>query len=287
MNGKEVIKQGLPLLVFFSNALISLQAETMSVEDALQHRLIQLQLSAKGGYQDDCVAAKIQNNTAGNLNILFEPGRILDNTNPTQQDIIVTQKMNLALGPNALMDTSIIGYCCQSHNSSPQKNQKFILGKMAAPNLVNLCNYISTRKLDNTSVQNAIWTLSNNHLLASIGMPGDTSIAALFAYCKKGSCQALPWYHLSYLYVPGKVFSNQPHKVHLNFSYEKKSDQELFIAVYDSSGNKIKTLLANSYANPGTREYHLTFDVLQWKHGNYTLKVMEREQEALVKTFEI
>ena len=49
MNGKEVIKQGLPLLVFFSNALISIQAETMSVEDALQHRLIHLQLSAKGG----------------------------------------------------------------------------------------------------------------------------------------------------------------------------------------------------------------------------------------------
>ena len=284
MKRKEVMRL---LILLFCLSAFSLFAETMSVEDALRHKLIQLQLSSKGGYRGDCVKASVQNNTAGILHIIFEPGRILDNTDPGQQDIIVAKKLILPLAPAAQIDTQLIGYCCQSHNGSPRKNQPFLLGPMAGPDLVKLCNYISANLLDENAVQNAIWTLSNNHLPASIGMPGDTSIAGLFQFCSRGMSLPPPWYHITYLYVPGKVFSNQPHRVHLDFEYEKGSGHELQMAVYDAEGNLMKRLLGNSFADAGLRNYHLAFDVVNWKHGQYKLMVMEPGREPMVRSFEI
>lgn len=262
-------------------------AETLSAEDALRHHLIQLQLLGTGGYRGECVSAKVQNNTAGDLTIFFEPGRILDNTDPRQQDIILTRKLTLQLHGGEKKEANLTGYCCQSSNSAPQKNQQFLLGKMAEPDLVNLCKYISRNQPDEFQVQNAIWTLSDHHLPASIGMPGDTSVARLFELCSRNRAVLPPWYHISYRYVPGKVFSNLPHRVQLNFQYEKLRGNELTMEVYDAEGNKMKTLLASSYADPGLRDYHLAFDVINWKHGTYSLKVIERGKEPFVKTFEI
>ena len=193
----------------------------------------------------------------------------------------------MKLKPHQKLDTAAYGFCCQSTNSSPQKGQKFRLGKKADSLMVKLCNYIDKHKIAPSNAQSAVWTVSNNHKLATIGAPNDTSIAALVKICNERRNESLPWFYVGYSNMPGVVFSNIPCKVVLDFKYTKKSDKQLTIAIYNKAGHKVKTLLANSYGEAGPKSFHFDFDIVNWDTGKYSLKVKEWEQEPFVKTFEL
>lgn len=263
------------------------KANELTLYEAAQKGLIKLNIQALGGHEENCIQLKIHNSSSGELHLHLEPGTIFDNLDETQQDIIVVKSLKMKLHPNQKIDTVAYGFCCQSGNSSPHKGQNFVLGKKADSLMIKLCNYINSHKIEPWKAQNAVWTICNKHQLSSIGEAKDTSLAALFKICNEGRNEPLPWFHIVYSKVPGLVFSNIPSKVVLNFEYNKKTDKQLVINVYDHSGNKIKTLLANSYAGPGMQYYHFDFEVVNWLKGIYTLKLKEWEQPAFVKTFEL
>jgi len=282
--------------VVLSNALIGMSimfqpspnfAKELSLHEALQKGLIHLNINASGGHSENCIALKVHNTSNAPLDLKLEPGVILDNLDEHQQDIIVVKTLKMKLKSNQILDTTAYGFCCQSRNSSPHKGQKFKLGKRADSLMVKLCRYIDTHKIEPSKAQSAVWTVSNNHKLATIGSPKDTSIAALVKICNEVRQEPLPWFYVGYSNMPGIVFSNIPCNVVLNFEYTKKSDKQLTIAIYDRAGHKVKTLLANSYAEAGKKSFHFDFDVVNWSAGKYSLKVKEWEQEPFVKTFEI
>jgi len=282
--------------VMLSNVLICISimfqpspnfAKELSLHEALQKGLIHININASGGHAENCITLKVHNISNSALNLKLEPGVILDNLDEQQQDIIVVKTLKMKLRANQILDTAAYGFCCQSSNSSPHKGQKFKLGKMADSLMVKLCRYIDTHKIEPSKAQSAVWTVSNNHKLATIGSPKDTSIAALVKICNERRNEPLPWFYVGYSNMPGIVFSNIPCNVVLNFEYTKKSDKQLTIAIYDRAGHKIKTLLANSYSDAGKKSFHFNFDVVNWEAGKYSLKVKEWEQEPFVKTFEI
>lgn len=262
-------------------------AKELSLHEALQKGLINLNLNASGGYRENCISLKVHNKGASELNIVLEPGIILENLDEHQQDIIVVKTLKMKLKPHQKLDTAAYGFCCQSSNSSPIKGQKFKLGKKADSLMVKLCKYIDKHKIAPSNAQSAVWTVSNNHKLATIGSPDDTAIAALVKICNEKRNEPLPWFYVGYSNIPGVVFSNIPCKIVLNFEYMKKSDKQLTISIYDKAGHKVKTLLANSYGEAGKKTFHFDLDIVNWDSGKYALKVTEWEQEPFVKTFEI
>jgi len=269
--------------IFQSNNIF---AKDFSMHEALSKGLIKLNLSSTGGHSENCMAVKVQNLGSNALNLYLEPGYILDNLDDHQQDIIVVKSLKIKLNPHQKIDTVAYGFCCQSHNASPKTGQKFRLGKMADTLMVKLCHYINNHKVNAGAAQSAVWTISNKHHLATIGQPKDTSMIELIKICNRNNNVALPWFYVGYSNIPGLVFSNIPCKVVLNFEYNKKSNKQLTISIYDQSGHKIKTLLANSFASPGLKSFHYDFDIVNWKKGVYTLKVKELNQEPISKTFE-
>jgi hypothetical protein len=286
MNKIEVTVLNALLTGFCLLSIIS-KANQMTLHHALQNGLIKINITSSGGHSEKCIELNVQNNGNAPLNLCLEPGVILDNLDDQQQDIVVVKTLKIKLNSKQKIDTAVYGFCCQSGNGSPQKGQKFILGKKADSLMVKLCKYIDTHNIAPDRAQNAIWVISNKHTLASLGCANDTSLAALFKICNKKNNEPLPWFYIGYSKIPGVVFSNLPCKVVLNFEYTKKTDKELTIAVYDRAGHKVKTLLANSYAAPGNKTFHFDFDIVNWEHGKYTLKVKEQEQPPLTKIFEI
>jgi hypothetical protein len=287
MKKTEVVLINVWLVLSFLHIATNIFAKELSLHEALQKGLINLNINASGSHSENCIALKVHNTSNTELNLMLEPGVILDNLDEQQQDIIIAKTLKMKLKSNQTLDTSAYGFCCQSSNSSPHKGQKFRLGKKADTLMVKLCKYIDTHKIAPSKAQSAVWTLSNNHKLASLGHPKDTSITALFKICNENRNEALPWFYVGYSQMPGLVYSDIPCKIILNFEYTKKTNKELTIAIYDRAGHKIKTLLANSYGSPGNNSYHFDFDIVNWKNGTYTLKVKEPEQLPLVKTFEI
>lgn len=285
-NAEVIAKSLLTLLLCVAFTNLS-RAALLSMLDAQKNGVLDLRLNSLGGASENCVAAKLNNRSSSVLDLILEPGRVLDNLDEGQQDIMVARAIKVRLKPNQVLDTMVYGFCCQSSNSGPVKGQKFELGQMGNATMQQLCNYLNTHDTKPYIAQRAIWTISDAHNLASIGMPNDTSITTLLKICNNGVLPVLPWVYIGYANVPSKVFSNETSRIVLVFSYVKKSDKELVIEVHDASGTKIKTLLARSYSNAGKKDFHFDIGVPNWKKGKYTVQVKEFEQEPFIKEFEI
>ncbi|MFN7845778.1 MAG: hypothetical protein ACK5P4_01050 [Bacteroidota bacterium] len=274
-------------LIFFMLVSYLSSGKEVSIFEAVKKEQVNLNLLSRGGYSEKCVSVRLRNRGSSRITVVMEPGTLLDNLDEAQQDIIVVRTLKVDLAPFQMIDTAAYGNCCQSRNAIPKKGQRFALARMADSTLVALCKFIERRRIPDYTAQHAIWTISNGHNLASIGVPTDTALAGLFAICTNGNTIPRPWYHIGYRKIPGIVFSNEVCRVVLNFDYMKKSDKNLTIAVYDDCGRKVKTLLSNSYAVPGNKNFHFDFEIVNWPSGKYTLKVNEWEQEPFSKTFEI
>jgi hypothetical protein len=287
MKKKEVAIIPASCLLFFLFIAHDGLGKEVSIFEAVKKGLVDLNLSSRGGHSENCVNVRVKYLGTSPSTVVIEPGTILDNLNEAQQDIIVVRSLKMNLLPYQTLDTVAYGFCCQSSHGSPRPAQKFGLLRMADNYMAALCKYIQNNNIDCGVAQNAIWTLSNGHQVASVGEPSNKTLAGLIQLCAQSRSVIPPWYHINYRKIPGVVFSNDVCRVVLNFEYTKKSDKNLCIAVYDSCGRKIKTLLSNSYAMRGVKKFHFDFDIVNWPSGKYMLKVDEWEQEPYSKTFEL
>jgi hypothetical protein len=274
-------------LIFFLLVCNRSSGKEVSIFEAVKKGQVNLNLLSRGGYSEKCISVYLKNTGSSRITVLMEPGTVLNNLNEAQQDIIVVRTLKIDLAPFQMIDTAAYGNCCQSSNSSPKKGQRFALARMADSTMIALCKFIERRRINNNSAQHAIWTISDGHKLASIGVPTDTALVELFNICANGNNIPRPWYYIGYRKTPGIVFSNEVCRVVLNFDYMKKSNKNLTIAVYDACGRMVKTLLSNSYAVPGNKNFHFDLEIFNWPSGKYTLKLNEWEQEPFAKTFDI
>ncbi len=204
-------------LIFFLLVFYRSSGKEVSIFEAVKKGQANLNLLSRGGYSEKCVSVCLKNTGSSRITVVMEPGTLLDNLDEAQQDMIVVKTLKVDLAAFQKIDTAAYANCCQSSNSSPKKGQRFALARMADSTMIALCKFIERRSIPNYAAQHAIWTISDGHNLASIGIPSDTALAGLFRICTIGNNLPRPWYHIGYRKIPGIVFSNEVCRVVLNF----------------------------------------------------------------------
>lgn len=261
----------------------------MSVEKALKENRLRLSMKSLGGHSENCVACHFQNVMNDSLIVAIEPGVVLDNLNPQQQDIVVSKRLKVSLAAHQSKDTAAYGFCCQSSNANPMRNQAFALGRTNDSNLIHLCSYMQKAKvLEPSIVQSAVWAISNNHSTSSIAESDKAEYKHLIELVRNIKKEAAPtWYYVAYQKVPGVVFSGVVDYVIASFSYRKKTDQELSVVVCDSTGHVVKTLVKNNYAPSGELSFKFKIQLQHWNKGKYKLKVIENKEPSLEKIIDV
>jgi len=260
----------------------------ISIQNAIENNLVSLQMQSLGGHSENCVQCITKNNTNDSIFIEFEAGRVLDNTNAAEQDILVTHALKLRIAAHKTKDTVAYGFCCQSGNSGPSYKQKYIVGNMADSASVVLANFLNTHITSASKAQNAVWVLSNNHTVSSIAEASDTAATKLIALCcKLKHVQVPPWHHQIFMQVPGKVFSGIINNIIAEINYNKRTNNELQAFVCDSTGKIIKTLATQNFAANGNIKFRFDIQVVNWKKGTYTIKIFENKETALEKKFTV
>jgi hypothetical protein len=213
---------------------------------------------------------------------------VLDNTDPGQQDIVVTRKLNLRIGSHKVVSTFIDGYCCQSSNSSPITGQPYLMGRTNDSNLIKLCSFIDKHHCKEYVEQNAVWAVANNHSSSSVGDPSDTTVKDLLKLIRTIKHEKEPtWYYVSYLKVPGIVYSGISNQIIACIEYDKKTDGELYVVVCDSMGRVVKTLAKDNYAPASKLNFRFDIQVLNWNKGKYYIKIFENKESHFEKAIEV
>ena len=180
----------------------------LTLQDALNGKLVKGSARSLGGYQGSCAGITLTNLTKDSLIILVEPGRRLNSTNDAQQDLLVVQGQLIAMRSLETKNAVLKAYCCQATRSAPQKNATYGLGTLADSALVILAQALDTSALDNFMIQHAVWAISDLRPTAAIGAAGESGAQPLMCLVAALKREPIPWYRLltrTHVYSSGEM----------------------------------------------------------------------------------
>ncbi len=277
--------------VFFSGSAFSQKKLTLA--EAISQNLIRLEVDATGGHSGQSLALHFEKLTKKPLEIRVPAGQVFVAGDSTSQNLMAVREEIFDL-KNEKTLLKIYGLCIEATDGSPYQKEKFSLGKMASGALLTVAEFISKNKLQaNYNAQIAIWCVTNGRPVASIGHKG---LLAL-------TCQALgvplPEYriveeprretvvnHVLPTVVhrpPAEVY--KPFRVEGEFDFQSNTDRVVNVFVFNSAGEKVKTLFANHHFRAGRGKLKFVFETSKFPRGEY--EVCLHDGEKVVKKIKV
>ena len=263
------------LLSFSFNRDATDNKKYISIQRHVDEGRLKAQITGLGGYQKDCIEFLLENNTPDSLWIQLEPGRRLVSEDTLIQDILIVKEENILLAAHEKKHLKGYGFCCQSSKRSPGNGSKFNTGYMAPAGWIELAKVINANKFPASSVQHAIWVLSNNHPISSIHATNMENIKVLRETVAGIKGIELPWYTLTFVKDTAQLFSGRPEMLFGKIDYYIRNNTVVTINIRDKRGRIVKSLTKGKTANPGKYTYDLKLNVKAWPKGEYNLYIYE------------
>ena len=262
--------------------------QKLSLQKALDQRLVKAKAVSLGGYQDYCMNLYIKSLINDSLIITVEAGRRLNSIDEKNQDILIMREEIIVLKKQEDKWFPVKGYCCQANNHSPSKNSIYDINKMADSSLVTLARFVSTRNFDNHVTQQAIWAISDKQPTAQIASKNDSLLLPLRMLVCNLKGEPLPWYTIiSKTYVfPSGAIQNFPLFLRGKLNYNNDSECYTTLHVLDSKGIEVCQIV-KQWTMPGTKDYDLNIPVAGLAKGKYTIELNSPNKVLAKKEFEI
>ncbi|MBI5538777.1 MAG: hypothetical protein HY951_01860 [Bacteroidia bacterium] len=264
----------------------------LGIEDAVNKGLIRATVKGKGGHGGECISLNIINITSVDTTIYVEAGRRLNSVDSTVQDILVVKEIPILVKAGEEKNINIYGFCCQASNHSPSTNEKFDIGHMADSGLVKLAKFLDKNSFEDGIMQNAVWVISDNHPLSSVGSSNSNKRKEL----KKlhnllATIKNLPidfsWYSLTFKPDTARLFSGVPDSLYGDIEYSIWKNSSVSLTLSDSIGHVVKRFFANKPQNPDKYTYEIKTSVFGYPKGKYFVRLFANDQMKLEKKIEL
>jgi hypothetical protein len=161
-------------LILFSAILLFVfsipsNAQThLKLNDAVAKGFIKLKITGNDGHTGKCATVQTENTTSQTLDIDIDCGQKIQCNDTLAQNLVITQSEHVRLTAKRMIATAVFAMCINAHKASPGRIS-FKLGQMAQGALLRLTRFIEKKKYQNSQAQSAIWTITDNNSVASIG----------------------------------------------------------------------------------------------------------------------
>lgn len=271
----------LSCVLFVTNAFIppesTKEKEFISIEQLMKEGKLVVSIQGLGGHQGECVAFDIKNLTGDSVLLRIEPGRILHSEDTTMQDILIVKHKNITLPPFASITEKGYGFCCKSHHRSPKSTSVFSIGTMAPDSWQKLAQVIDQGHFPASAIQNAVWSLSNDHPISAITDINPEKVDLLRRTVSKIKGVEVPWYSVLFEEPASEnqLFSDKHLRVTGNIEYYVNSNSLVSILVKDHRGHVVQNLVKGTMKGSGNYTYPVNLSVSGWPKGEYTLFIYE------------
>jgi hypothetical protein len=275
------------IILFLSCAVFSFVTMNTGVtlQQAIDQNLVRVKIKSLGGYQGETASMEIQNLTKNDLDIKVEPGRRLKSDKDEYQDLLVVREQEILVKANSKATKTITGYCCESSDSGPGANLVYKANTMADTSLVRLAKYINTnfKQLGNTSIQQAIWAISDKHGSAAITTASEKEMSLKNLVCNlKG--EPIPWY-----VIKQQIYQTPNGQIHLvndslygKMAYSNGEWTYSKLNIYDTKNNAVLISIGN-WLKPGSNAvYDVAIPIKNLGKGKYKL-TLENEKQVFTQ----
>lgn len=278
------MKTLLLLLALFLVLSINAKNKKITLEQAAKSHLVKFKIKGTGLHSGNCLDMHLENLRDDSLIILLESGRRLDSQNNNEQDIFVTQDQFFVLGAHQSRNCKINGFCCQATNHSLAKSSGFNIGKMADQNLKSLASYLNNRKMDESTLQSAVWCVSDKRSIASIPKVQNELREVLSAI----TGEELPWYELEYDNSSSDISRAQTaQKIFGYIDYKLKKTSKVKIELRDEKERLILNVANNKLVNEGEHDFWFEMQVSNYPKGTYYIHFVNEDGIIAKKSFVI
>jgi hypothetical protein len=276
------------LLLFLPFALLpALSFASTSIESLLERGALALEIFSKGGHEGQCLRIHARNTSNAFFVTRLEPGRMLLAGDASQQDILLTEEVLIALSPAQEMERSIAGFCYQSSDTSPQEGTRFDLGQMADPFAVKTANYLNAhRDIPLGTQQAAVWMLSDCHPMSAIDRKTAES-NALVNFMAELLHLPKPWYTTEHLNTVDRLYSPRVLRVYGDIPFELVDYTNMQVRIIDPTGKVVKHLIRDVPYGPGRYSIPMDLRVDHWAHGSYEVELRSDGNLIKAETFEL
>jgi hypothetical protein len=154
--------------VFIAFSINSNSQTRLKLKDAIAKGFVKVKIVGNNGHTGRCATVQTENTTSQVLDIDIDCGQKIQCSDSTAQNLVITQTEHVRISPKKIIATAVYAMCINAHKSSPGK-VGFKLGAMASGALLRLTQFIEKKKYQNSHAQSAIWTITDNNSVATIG----------------------------------------------------------------------------------------------------------------------
>jgi hypothetical protein len=258
---------------------------SVTLQQAIDQHLVKVKIKSLGGYQGETANMEIQNLTKNDLEIKVEPGRRLKSDKDKYQDLLVVREQQILVKAYSKAAKTITGYCCESSDSGPAANLNYKANIMADTSLVRLAKYINAnfKQLGSTSIQQAIWAISDKHGSAAISTASEKEMSLKNLVCNlKG--EPIPWY-----VIKQQIYQTPNGQIHLvndslygKMAYTNGAWCYSKLNIYDAKDNAVLISIGN-WLKPGSNTvYDIAIPIKNLGKGKYKL-TLENEKQVFTQ----
>lgn len=263
--------------------------KTLDLQKALDMKLVQVKITALGGYMGFCINMELKNVSKDSLFVMIEAGRRLNSLEDKYQDILIVQEQNIPLKNNETKTVKVKGYCCQATNSAPSAGTKYAANKIADTKLHLLARYLNTNHFEPQAEQQAVWAISNNYQTAGITSNNDSLVLPLRQFVATVKDEPLPWYTIvssTHVYPSGNI-SVTPLFLKGNMEYSNNAGNYATLTVKNDKGIPV-CLTKTQWLNACSKEnYQLNLPLKGLAKGRYYIELTTPEKQLAYREFEI
>lgn len=218
------------------------------------------------------------------LLFFLEAGRRLDSKTNDEQDILVMKDQFFILKAYQKKDFKINGFCCQADNHIPMKESAFGIGKPADKDLTAIAQFCNQHTYSKTTVQSAVWCVSNRRPLASIPESHDE----LRRYVSSITGDEIPWYEITYENATSSsIISQTVDRISGTINYDLSANSKLKIELRDSKDRVIMNVECEKTLAAGNHDYWFDMQVSHYPKGKYYIHLYSNDTVVAKKQFVI
>ena len=248
-------------------------ATTTPLIELLEQGRIELAPRALGGHSGECLQVDVKNRTATALRTSIPPGWVFVSQVEGVQDLIVVREEMIALAPNGRSTVTCRAFCCEATNSGPGADEPYLKGHPAPEKLATLARFVDSLDYDDGIVQSAVWVLSDEHDIASLGAIDGTKDDTLRNRLSALSGQPAQRYTVRYAEAEGMACSGRPRLISRIVAVERGVPDRLTIVVRSDAGRLMQVIQDRVPIAAGRVEFPVDLNVLDWPRGRYAVQV--------------
>jgi len=285
--------RSIPVLLFAAllcAAFIPAKKSAIPLQEAIDNKLVEAQLTGLGGYSGDCVRLKLTNNTNKNLELMLPEGTLLHPDDPGDQTLLMPEQQILALEKSDRHSYKLPGYCTEASDASPAEGSGFAMAAATNKTMAALAAYINEHpellKYDD-AVQSAVWAVSNNHGVSSIYEPDAPAVNELRAKVCELTGKRNVWYNTrtNRRMLGDRTIVSDPVEVNGRLTLTSDKPMKVTSKVINDKNEVMFDMGDARNFRKGTANFTFRIQVKGWAEGTYHVVYLNQADTVLKQPF--